>query len=156
MATGFGWAGRASTWFEVPVSACVWQQNPLTAVVSGHECLFLSSMRIFEVFLMQSWAHKGLRHFREELLSIASRSPPLLAAWEQGTASSRCSTVASALHRTSVKPRGATLAARCVSEMPALVPWQFSPTVCINAIYEGCLGQNGLCDRILQMFFQAL
>lgn len=29
------------------------------------------------------------------------------------------------------------------------------PNPCINIIYGGCLGQNGLCNHLLEMFFQA-
>jgi len=122
MATGFGQAVWASTWFDVPIRAHLREPNPLMSVVLGHECLLLSSKRIFEVFLTKSWAHKCLGHFGAEVLGIASHSPLLVAVWDQGTSSACCSTAASASHQTYAEPRGTALAACCMSGMPVLVP----------------------------------
>lgn len=68
MATGFGHVDQASTWFEIPVRACAWEHIPLRSVVSGHKWLFLSSKRIFEVFLMPAWYRRCCRHFGEDIL----------------------------------------------------------------------------------------
>lgn len=50
--------------------------------------------------------------FKEEILSLASHSPLLLAAWDQGIPSTRCST--QVLHCACAELRGTTLPAPCV------------------------------------------
>lgn len=94
--------------------------------------------------------------FSKEILGLASHSSLLLAAWDQGIPSTHCSTgdsgFAPCLCRAERHHLACTLHLRSVCD-PSLTAF---PNPSVNIIYEGCLEQNGLCNHIPGMFFQAL
>lgn len=93
--------------------------------------------------------------FREEILGLASHSSLLLAAWDRGIPSTRCHTVHSGFVPCLCRAQRHHSACTLHLRNACAPPLKAFPNPCINIIYEGCLGQNGLCNHLLEMFFQA-
>lgn len=151
MAAGFTRAGRANSWFQVPVRTCAWEQDPLTSVVSGHKCLFLCRKRIFEAIL----GPKCHRHSENKFWALL---PTHLSAFGCLGPRDPQHTLQHGGLRFCTVPVQNWEAPLCLHAArnacdPSLTAF---PNACINIIYEGCLGQNGPCNRTFEMFFQAL
>lgn len=80
----------------------------------------------------------------------------LLGAWDQGTPSTHCSTVASGFALCQCRAERHHFACTLHSRNACAPSLTAFPNPCINIIYEGCLGQNGPCNHTFEMFFQAL